>query len=435
MAAPPAAADSYRVFIDTTKVVVDSLGAQTSRDSSRVIAGGPALLAKLQEEDDAAYSSEVNFTNRAFVDSTAALHDSLGVAGLKGGPPLYGDALKVSFDPQVEHWDYNRVEGFVFGGSGKLHRADDRASLSAFAAYATSSEKLRWRADLKTELPHTRHKLALVAGFQDYVDPFGSNRITLNSLRAFVGGADDQDYLHRTGGSAGLQLTPWENVHFDLRYAGARERSVSQDADFSFWGDLGRPNPAIDEGDEHAMVAGFELGGRRWLNAQLTQRLAGGSLGGDFRYARTDLVLQARGFILGRQEFAATLRGVTTGDSPPVQQLADIGGLTTVRGYAPRTHVGEHSAAARLEYFFPYDVFEATHIPVIKNAGVQLIPWGDAARIGDGDSNDWITSVGFGLQRYIWPLEDAANVRLDFAWPIDNPKDNFTMYLWFTALH
>jgi hypothetical protein len=66
---------------------------------------------------------------------------------------------------------------------------------------------------------------------------------------------------------------------------------------------------------------------------------------------------------------------------------------------------------------------------------VQLIPWGDAARIGDGDSNDWITSVGFGLQRYIWPLEDAANVRLDFAWPIDNPKDNFTMYLWFTALH
>src|SRR5262249_48916218 len=147
--APPAAADSYRVFIDTTKVVVDSLGVQTSHDSSgAVIAGGPALLAQLQQQDDAAYSPEVDITNQAFIDSTTALHDSLGVAGLKGGPPLYGDALKFDLDPQVEHWDYNRVEGLVAGGSGKLHRADDRASLSAFVAYATASEKVRWRADL-----------------------------------------------------------------------------------------------------------------------------------------------------------------------------------------------------------------------------------------------------------------------------------------------
>lgn len=432
--APAYAADTFKVFLDTTRVAIDTLGAVTADTSNAVIAGGPALLAALQKEDDAAFSSEVDITNHAFIDSTAALHDSLGVAGLKGGPPLYGDAWRLDFDPQMTDWDYNRVEGFLFGGGGSFGRADKRAKVEAFGGYATGSEKFRWRAKFKSELPGTDHRLSAFATFRDYVDPFGSNRIAFNSLRAFVGGADEQDYLHRTGGGAGLEFTPWDDVHFDLGYEGAREESMAQDADFSIWGDLDQPNPEINEGDEHAVVAGFEVGGRRWLNAQLTQRLAGGSLGGDFRYARTDLTVRARGFILGRQEFEATLKGVTTADAPPLQQLADVGGLGTVRGYDRRTHVGEHSFAARVEYMFPYDVFASTKIPLVKDLGVQLIPWGDAARVGDGDSNDWITSAGFGLQRYLWPIEHAANLRLDFAWPVDNPKDDFTVYLWFTAL-
>ncbi len=432
--APGYAADTFKVFLDTTRVVIDSSGAAVDSSHSAVRQSGPALLAALQREDDAAYSPEVDITNHAFIDSTAALHDSLGVAGLKGGPPLYGDAWRLNFDPHVADWDYNRVEGFLFGGGGLFGRADKRAQLEAFGGYATASEKFRWRAKFKGDLPGLDHKLSAFAIFRDYVDPYGSNRIAFNSLRAFVGGADDQDYLRRTGGSAGLELTPWDDVHFDLGYEGSRERSVARDADFSIWGDLDQPNPEINEGDEHAVVAGFELGGRRWLNAQLTQRLAGGSLGGDFRYARTDIMLRARGFILGRQEFEATLRGVTTADAPPFQQLADVGGLSTVRGYDRRTHVGEHSFAARVEYMFPYDIFASSKIPLIEDLGVQLIPWADAARVGDGDSNDWITSVGFGLQRYLWPVQNAANLRLDFAWPLANPADDFTVYLWFTAM-
>lgn len=445
MAAPPAAADSFYAYVDSTGKLTGAPPV-AKRDSTHTSSpdsllgraaapAGPALLAKLQQQDDAAYSSEVAITNHAFIDSTAALHDSLGVAGLKGGPPLYGDTWKFNFDPQVTHWDYNRVEGLVFGGAAKYHRADDRASVSAFGAYATGSEKFRYHAEARTELPNTNHKLSLAATFKDYVDPFGSNRIALNSLRAFVGGADDQDYLRRTGGSARLVLTPWEDISFDAGFEAARERSVGADADFSVFGDLADPNPAVDEGDERAVVAGVHVGGRRWLSGQLTQRLAGGSLGGDFRYARTDLMVQARGFILGRQEFEATLKGVATGDAPPFQELADIGGLSTVRGYDRRTHVGNHSVAARVEYFFPYDVFASSKIPLLKDAGIQFIPWADAGRVGQGDSQDWITSVGFGLQRYLWPIEDAANVRLDFAWAQNNPKDNFTVYLWFIALH
>jgi hypothetical protein len=440
IAAKPPVTPRVPVPVDTSRV--DSMGVSMVvpdslyvNDTAAIAADGPGFLVALQREDDTKYSSEVEITERALIDSTLALHDSVGVAGLNNKDiPLYGSEWRLGFDPGLDHWDYNRVEGFLFGGQVSFGRADERSELKGFGGYATASEKFRYQGEFTTELPKTDRKLSLALSFRDYVEPFGSNRIAMNALRAFVGGADDQDYLHRVGGAARLVFEPWDDVAFDAGFEGARERSAATDADFSFWGDLDRPNPAIDEGDEHAVVAGFSLGGPRWLNARVSQRLAGGSLGGDFRYARTDVMLRARGFVLGRQELELTLQGVATGDAPPVQQLADIGGLSTVRGYAPRSHAGNNSVAARLEYLFPYDVFASTKIPLIEDLGVQFIPWADAGRVGEGDSDDWITSAGIGLQRYLWPIEKAANLRLDFAWPIDNPADDFAVYLWFTAL-
>ncbi len=416
---------------DSSAVAIDSLHAEPA---PAVSPDQPAMLAALQREDDAAYSPEVRVADQAFVDTTAARHDELGIAGLGDEVTLYGSDWQFGFDPQLAQWQYNRVEGFLFGGGGTLGRADDRSQLSLFGGYATGSEAFRYRAGFTTELPRTDRKLSLALSFRDCVEPFGSNRIALNSVRAFVGGADDQDYLHRVGGAARLVFEPWQGVSLDTGYEGSRERSIATDSDFSVWGNLDQPNPAVDEGDEHALVVGFHLGGWRWLNADITQRLAGGALGGDFRYARTDIVLNARGYPLGRQQFDLTLRGVTTGDNPPLQQLADIGGLTTVRGYQRRTHVGNHSFAARLEYLFPYDVLASTRIPLLEDLGLQFIPWADAGRVGEGDSQDWITSAGIGLQRYLWPFEEASSIRLDFAWPLDNQADDFAVYLWFVGM-
>ena len=102
--------------------------------------------------------------------------------------------------------------------------------------------------------------------------------------------------------------------------------------------------------------------------------------------AYVEAVLRARGFVLGRQEFEATVKGVSTFDDAPFQKLADVGGLSTVRGYDRRTHVGNHSFAARLEYWIPYDVFAATKIPLLEDSQVQFIPWADAGRVGTGAS-------------------------------------------------
>ena len=395
----------------------------------------PQLLATLQQEDDAAYTPEVRITNNAFIDSTTARHDSLGVAGLAdSGPPLYGSNWRTGFSPGMSNWDYNRVEGFVLGGEFTFGQADQSTRFTGFGGYATAPEKFRYHVDFKTTLPATSDKAWLVLSYRDRVEPFGSNRIALNSVRAFVGGADDQDYLHREGGSALVRVNPTRGLVFDVGYAAAKEENAVTDEDFSIFGDMNQPNPAIDEGDDRALVAGVRVNAPRWLSVQLASRVSDGSLGSDFDYQRTEMTIRARGFVVGRQEFDLTLQGVTTGGDPTFQELADIGGLSTVRGYARRTHVGNHSFAARLEYLVPYDLFAYTHIPLLKSSKIQFAPWADGARVGEGDAQDWIRSVGVGLQRYLWPIESAANLRLDFAFPLDSDTDDLVVYLWFVAL-
>jgi hypothetical protein len=419
---------------DTASVHTDSLGVSAVVPESlyvyqadtTAVADGLSWLPKLQQEDDAAYSPEVRIMNRAFIDSTAAMHDSLGVAGLGDDIALYGSEWTLGFDPQLEHWDYNRVEGFLFGGEGTFGRADDRTRLSLWGGYATASEQFRYHAAFTTEIPKTDRKLSLTLSLRDAAESFGSNQIALNSLRAFVGGADEQDYVDRNAGLARLSFEPWDDISFDAGFEVARERSIDTDADFSVFGDMDDPNPDITEGDDQALIAGFNLTGRRWLNAQLTHRFSDGAFGSEFDYHRT---------VLGRQELDVTLRGAATSGEVPVQRIADVGGLSTVRGYDRRTLVGDYFASARVEYLFPYDVFASTNIPFLEDIGIQFIPWLDAgfAKV-EGQPDESITSAGIGLQRYLWPFDDAANLRLDFAWPLDNPEDDFAVYLWFIGM-
>jgi hypothetical protein len=72
-------------------------------------------------------------------------------------------------------------------------------------------------------------------------------------------------------------------------------------------------------------------------------------------------------------------------------------------------------------------------IPLLRSASIQFIPWADAARVGGGDSQDWIRSVGLGLQHYLFPIDGADNLRLDFAFPLDDDTEDWVVYLWFVA--
>jgi hemolysin activation/secretion protein len=156
-------------------------------------------------------------------------------------------------------------------------------------------------------------------------------------------------------------------------------------------------------------------------------------LGGDFTFHRLALTGQVRRYLPGKVEAVAGAGWTGTGGDVPIQELSDIGGISTVRGFARRTRVGDESLRGGLELFLPLDPLALTHLPVLERGRVQIVLWGDAGRVWEGTADAWLTSAGVGLQRYLGPFDDAANLRLDFAFPIGPERpDDVAVFLRFT---
>ena len=65
---------------------------------------------------------------------------------------------------------------------------------------------------------------------------------------------------------------------------------------------------------------------------------------------------------------------------------------------------------------------------------MQLVPWADAGRVWDGDSDAWLHAAGFGLQTFLGAFEKASNLRVDFSFPTaSDAPDDFRVDLSFTA--
>ena len=166
----------------------------------------------------------------------------------------------------------------------------------------------------------------------------------------------------------------------------------------------------------------------------VVHRAAGGGLGGDFTYNRTRAQLDWRFYAWRRHELVTKFVGVQNSGSPTLQQLGDVGGLSSVRGYDRRSLVGEDMLAGRVEWLIPYDVFRATGVPGVRSLGLQFVPWGDAGRVWNGNSQEWIHSAGLGIQKFLGTMGPVSNLRMDFAFPIgpDRP-DDFRFYVQFTS--
>ncbi|MFQ5599467.1 MAG: hypothetical protein ACE5G2_02805 [Candidatus Krumholzibacteriia bacterium] len=385
-----------------------------------------ALLDKLQAEDRAYFGEDLLRIDTSFRDTVLAEYDSLGLDTYRELHTERARRLALSFDLAERLWAYNRVEGLVAGARVALHPVRQPGPrFEIQGAYATGSEKFRHHEALHVPLGPKAWRARLRVHYADRVVPYGSNRPAVNSLRALVGAEDAQDYLRREGGGVGLTWSPAPRVGLEVAYEAAEESSVSGSSDFSVFGDLVRFNAPVDVGIDRAVVGSLRLGSleRELWQIDLAHRVAGGGLGGDFAYNRSDLAFSARRY-LGRQEFTLDLGWVRTGGDAPVQRLADFGGLSTVRGFERRTRVGEASFTARLEYLVPYDLLRAADVPVLRHAGLQLVPWLDAGRTWDSGSDAWIHSTGLGLQRFLGPFGQASYLRLDLAFPLgpDRPE-------------
>jgi hypothetical protein len=90
--------------------------------------------------------------------------------------------------------------------------------------------------------------------------------------------------------------------------------------------------------------------------------------------------------------------------------------------------------AGRLEILVPYDILRRSHIPLLRSTRLQVVPFADAARAFDGNSEEWIHSLGLVVQRLLGAFGRASNLRLDLAVPVgpSRPAD-FHVSLSFAA--
>jgi len=388
------------------------------------------MLERLQRQDQDFYPGEALDLDRSLADSGLAALDSLGFKTFarESRRRALGSGFELGLGGKLDA--YNRVEGGVESAHLIVRTPLGYGTrLDLEAGYAEASERFRHYESLAVPLTFSSRGPELEAGWADRVVPYGSNRPTANGLRAYFGSADEQDYLRRRGGWGGVA---WEGSPVGalrLRYEAAREISVATHSHFGLFGNprLMGPNPPVGEGIDRAVTArvkrGSLMGGH--VVGTLDGRVSGGALGGDFAYTRFDFEGGLRRYLWLDQELVLDAGYTRTGSSPPVQRLADVGGLSTVRGFDRRTRVGRESAHARAELLLPYDVFAASRLPLLRRARIQLVPWADAGRVWRGNGDGWLVSAGLGLQRYLGPFGEGSYLRLDAALPLgpDRPED------------
>jgi hypothetical protein len=394
-----------------------------------------SYLDRLQEEDRRFFSDELLDIDPAIRDSALNTLTGVGFEEYLEQSRRRHPAIEYDLEAADDLMTYNRVEGPVIGLKSVLsHRRG--ASVEIQGAYATASEKLRHLEVLRYPITRGRRAWSVGVGYGDRVLPYGSNRPAGNTLRALFGSADEQDYLRSQAGWGIVTLRLEGILSLRAGYRGARETSIGVHTDFGLLGDhrlLARNAPVNEGYDRNVFVEGLWgslTAGRQELAGRF--QVSGGALGGDFTYTRTDLRASVRRYLLGNHELTADLALSRAGGVPPLQRLADVGGLSTVRGFDRRTRTGEASLSARLELLLPYNLPGMTGLSALRDLRLQLVPWVDAGRVWSGSSHAWLGACGFGIQRYLGPFGSGSFLRLDLAFPTgpDRNEDS-RLYLHF----
>jgi hypothetical protein len=395
-----------------------------------------SLRARLQARERDYFSAELLQGGHTFRDTSVARFDSLGLekwSEVVESRPL---RVRLSYDPAFRLWNYQRTEGLVAASGAILTvKGNGRLELLGQGGYATGPEKFRYFAsvDYSFDVGATSHSVRVEAA--DRVVAFGSNRPTANFLFAFTAGVDEQDYLRRRGGRVSWWSSLGAHLGLGVEYDAAQESSVPWTTEFALFGKMDEANPDVDAGIDRGIVARARLRFlQRRMRFDIAHRIAGGGLGGDFTYNRTLLQLDWRFYAWRRQELVTRFVGVHNAGTPTFQQLGDAGGLSSVRGYDRRTRVGEQSLTGRVEWLVPYDLFRATNVPGLRRLHLQFVPWGDAGRVWNGTSNEWIQSAGLGIQRFLGTMGPVSNLRFDFAFPVGPERpDDFRFMVQFTS--
>jgi len=373
-------------------------------------------------------------------DSVAALVASRGPAAADS-LGLLPARRRLAFDLDPDLVAMNRVEGARAGA--RLELGNDLVTLAGAAAYAISAEEWRHREELLIDMKSGGE---LAYRYGDLVFPYGdATPEAPNSIYTLFAGADDLDYLRRTGWQVEWRIGTADRRSFRLAYSVVDERSEPARTDWNLFGrDRGpRPNPAVTAGSgRRLLVAGRTTAGISALRGALVTagaeaEIAGYGFGGDFDYDRYRLEFAADFHALARDDGRLRLAVGGARHELPVQSRYYLGGPDVLRAYRVHEFAGDRVAAAALDYLIGTDPLARLGL---RWAQLQLIPFGEIGAAwfdGNGrgvfstpETGDWRSDLGLGLQRNVFA---GATVRFDFAWRLDRSAERLTTRFAFKA--
>ncbi len=182
---------------------------------------------------------------------------------------------------------------------------------------------------------------------------------TENTIFGLVAQTDYRDYWESEGWEGTASWTPGSD--FKLSVTG-RHESQSQlitDASFAIFKkpDGFRANPPIDEGDQGVLSGSIRIGpatlpAEGGTNVVVAYSRAGNPIVGDFEYDLLIATFHTRVALPPGQEARARLFLSSTVDgSLPLQQVTELGGIGTLRGFPFKKFSGDQMFLTNAEYY------------------------------------------------------------------------------------
>jgi hypothetical protein len=374
---------------------------------------------------------------RAQLDSTGTAAPDTGWVEI-GGPTGFGSDDPFADLPSPEdegpvqpeggrlfpYLGYNRVDQFTVGldmtfkpSKGWLPGLATRMAYAAERKDPRGEGDGRWLYAMRIEQPLSAQRNAHVAIATYRItddDNFGQVGDVENTLAALFFHYDYKDWFERQGFDVEAATTWRERWTLSARYDNDDYGSITQLADgtkglFRRHADW-RANPAVDDGEIHAVTAGLDYDSRankksprNGMKNRLRAETAGGSLGGDFAYRRYTADLRAY-FSPGPSHVAKArlMLGTTSnGDFLPFQKTFAIGGIGTLRGYQYRHFRGRHLFLANGDW--SWELFKRTSRNAMLKTGLSVVLFTDFGLAWDAPRWDlghrqpaWDAGLGIG---------------------------------------
>lgn len=259
---------------------------------------------------------------------------------------------------------------------------------------------------------------------------------TENSLALLFGRQDYRDYFEREGfgGYLSWRVPDFSTVSVHVRRD--RWRSLERADKVRSWFNPSRTlraNPAIDDGETNRALFRLERLAHRTRRTRsglyhwIELEKAGGSLGGDFSYARG--IADVRSVV--RLSPAATLAvravaGTTTAGVLPRQREFTVGGVDGLRAHAFSSLRGDQMALGQAEYSVGLWHFGSEHF----DSGLQALAFVDAGTAWQHAGEGWDVGRqqaevdgGFGI------ATSDDNLRVYFAKDLKHAGSDFVISL------